>query len=373
MYDVAVVGAGVFGLAHAYHFAKSGMKVGVFERNPRANGASVRNFGMLWPIGQKPGETHGIALRSREIWLQILRESGLWHETRGSLHLAYREDELETLREFISSAPARGFEVSLLSPVQIASISAGARLEGLLGGMFSASEVCIDPREAITHLPDFLAKTYGVEFHFGTVATRYDSPTLTAGGGDYRASRLFVCAGDDFETLYPEVFEKSGITRCKLQMMRTEPQPDAWRMGPMLAAGLTLRHYSSFADCPSLPALKKRVALENPKYDQYGIHVMASQNGRGEIVIGDSHEYGKMVSPFNSEEIDLLILDYLQTFLEAPNLKIASRWHGVYAKHPDLNWLVADPSPNVRVVASAGGTGMTLSFGLAERTVTDFL
>ena len=70
--DVAIVGAGILGLAHAYVAAKAGKSVVVLERSPRAAGASVRNFGMVWPIGQPAGTMLSLSLRSRELWLEIL-------------------------------------------------------------------------------------------------------------------------------------------------------------------------------------------------------------------------------------------------------------------------------------------------------------
>ena len=88
-YDIAVVGAGILGLAHAYHLARAGKRVIVFERHARAQGASVRNFGMVWPIGQPAGQPYNLAIRSRDIWLDVLADAGLWHERSGSLHLAY--------------------------------------------------------------------------------------------------------------------------------------------------------------------------------------------------------------------------------------------------------------------------------------------
>ena len=119
---------------------------------------------------------------------------------------------------------------------------------------------------------------------------------------------VIVCSSDDFETLYPEIYARAGLTRVKLQMLRTEPQPAGWHLGPALAAGLTLRFYPSFGICRTLPALKRR--QETPEYDKWGIHGLVSQTTCGELTLGDSHEYRLSVDVFNREEIDELMLKY---------------------------------------------------------------
>src|SRR5215813_8456032 len=117
-FDDAIVGAGVMGLAHAYHLAMRGRRVIVFERSPQAVGASIRNFGMLWPIGQPLGTMYELARRSRELWLNVLEAAGLWYERTGSLHLAYRDDEAEVLREFMKAAADSQIEYRWLTAPQ---------------------------------------------------------------------------------------------------------------------------------------------------------------------------------------------------------------------------------------------------------------
>jgi len=77
------------------------------------------------------------------------------------------------------------------------------------------------------------------------------------------------------------------------------------------------------------------------------------------------------VDIFNREEIDELMLKYISGFLNAPSMRIAQRWYGVYAKHPDKPFLSLEPAPGVRIVTSPGGAGMTLSFGVAAETIDE--
>lgn len=372
-YDVGVVGAGVLGLAHAYHLARRGMRVIVFERHPRAQGASVRNFGMIWPIGQPLGPLYQLARRSREVWLDVLNASGLWHQACGSLHLAYHDDEAQVLREFVAESTGSDRACEMWTPGRIADRFPAIVQTGLRGGLWSPVELAVDPRQVIAELPAWLARTYRVEFAFGTPVLGYDLPRVVTPDGDRFVRRLVICTGADFRELAPGAFAECGLKPVKLQMMRSQAFGDRFQLGMHLAAGLTLRHYASFAQCPTLPALSRRFDAEYPEHGRYGIHVLVSQNGRGELTLGDSHEYGDAIEPFDKPRIDELILDYLKTFLAVPDLRIAERWHGTYVKHPTAAYVVAPLGPQALAVTGVGGAGMTMSFGLAEQVVTDWL
>ncbi len=362
----------MIGLAHAYWAAKRGRSVVVFERTPRAQGASVRNFGMIWPIGQRAGAAHQMATRSRRIWQAVLDGCGLQYRPTGSLHVVYHRDEADVVREFAERAPALGYTCEWLSPARVLEKSAAVIPDGLLGGLWSPTEMTVDPRQILAQLPAFLSERFDVRFRFGAAVRSIDLPRVEAAWETWEAEHALVCGGDDFETLYPELFARSGIDRCKLQMMRTAPQPNGWELGPALAAGLTLRFYPAFEICAqTLPAYKARVAREMPEYDRWAIHTLVSQTADGALTIGDSHEYGLAVDVFNKTAIDELILRNARTFLRAPDLSIAERWHGVYAKHPEKFYLAIDAAPGVRIVTAVGGSGMTLSFGLAEEMIRE--
>lgn len=363
--DVVVVGAGIVGLAHAYVAARRGYKVALFERTNPAVGASIRNFGQVWPVG-KYGPLLQRALKSREIWLDVSGSAGLYCLQSGSLHLAYHDDEMAVLEEFCARFPEAYENCQILSPSEVADKSQAVNMAGLKGALWSRTELNVDPRQAIREIPLWLERTYGVQLCFGTLVTDIALPYVQTTAGQWQAERVFVCSGADFETLYPQEYAASGIQRCKLQMMRTVPQPDHWRLGPNLCSGLTMLRYDSFAQCESLTALRHRIESEMPFYVQHDIHVLLSQTALGELTIGDHHEYGMTFDPFDREEINHAILRYLSTFAQLPTIDIAERWHGIYPLIKGKTELVLYPAPGVTIVNALSGAGMTLSFGLAE-------
>ena len=374
--DVLVIGGGILGLAHAYEGLQRGMTVRLVERDPTPVGASIRNFGMIWPIGQPAGALLELAMRGRDVWLDLAGPAGFECRPCGSLFLAHQEDERRVLEEFLAREAARpGRDLRLLSPDEVASEVPMVHREELQCALWSGSELGIDPREAVPRLLAWLIRESGLVREQATAIRIEGNCAQVADGRAFEADRIIVCTGADIDILYPGLLERSGVVKCKLQMVRTAPQPAGWRLGCHLAAGLTLCHYESFGVTDAVEPLRDRFRRMLPEYVDNGIHVLVAQNPRCELVIGDSHHHAAAArTPFDSRRVEALILAYLQRMIVVPDPTPVVAWHGVYARMADGRpYLVAKPEPAVTVVNGIGGAGMTLSFGLAARIMAGAL
>ncbi len=370
MASAIVIGAGIVGLATARALSLKGFDVTVIERSGKAVGASVRNFGMIWPIGQPEGKMYNRAIRSRNVWKEIADDAGFWKDECGSLHLAYHEDEWKVLQELYEAFTNSGRLVSLKTKEEIAGNFNGVNPKNLIGGLFSDTELIIDPREGIESLPGYLSEKYNVHFVWNKNVNAVETNKIWMGEEFMQADVICICSGADFETLFPAKFSELKITKCKLQMMRFANSDTNFKIGTSLCGGLSLIHYESFKAASSLPLLKERYQDELSEYLKLGIHVMVSQNGKGELTVGDSHEYGLTFSPFDEAYINDLILKYLKTFADTDGWNMIQSWHGIYPKMPNGKTDVfLKAEDGVYIINGLGGAGMTLSFGFAEEVV----
>ncbi|WP_459557834.1 TIGR03364 family FAD-dependent oxidoreductase [Lacunimicrobium album] len=369
-YDVIIAGSGIVGLGHAWAAAKKGLSVAVFESNGRPEGASIRNFGMIWPIGQPSGEARTLALRNQKLWEELGEAAGFPVENCGSLFLAHHDDEMRVLEEFAAHSSSKGMSLEIISGAEVLKRMPCANPDGLVGGMFSGTERRIHPPTAISSIVAYLNSVVGIDFYFDTPLTRIkDQRVYAADGRAWTANRIVVANGAYYKTLYPDQHREERLKICKLQMMLSVAQPQGWHLGPHMASGLTLRHYPAFNCCPSLQQVKQRVAETMPELDRYGIHVMASTTPNGELILGDSHEYGDDIEPFDKSEIDDLIMREINKVIVLSDARISRRWTGFYAKHPKQMFSVREVEPSVYLVNGLGGNGMSLSLAVSESVI----
>jgi FAD dependent oxidoreductase TIGR03364 len=181
---------------------------------------------------------------------------------------------------------------------------------------------------------------------------------------------VVLCSGADMETLFPETIANHELTKCKLQMMRFVHDDPEYRVNAAVCGGLSLIHYASFQVAKSLADLKKRYEAEMPEYLANGIHVMVSQNDAGELIVGDTHEYGLTFDPFDRTELNVLVANYLKQFMHTERWRLIQTWNGIYPITTNgASEVFLNPLKDVYIINGVGGAGMTMSFGLAEELV----
>ena len=364
-----IVGSGIIGLAHALTALEAGWDVTVIERSGRPLGASVRNFGTLWPIGCAFGAEREQALYGVQRWKELSAGAGFWIKPQGALLLAYRDEARALLQEFSAGPSAQeGFE--MLEPEAVRRRFPAANPDGLRGALYSPAETVVHSPSAMTALAE-LVRQHGAVIHWGTpVVSVHQNTVATSDGRRFEFEELVIAAGDEMRLLFPAELAAAQLARCRLQMMRTVPPPPGFELGAILASDLTLCHYPAFRKCPSRERLQARLEAELPRHREWGVHVIAAQHPDGSLVLGDSHEYADDFSPDLRTDVEELILAALRDFVCVPDLRIAARWEGIYLKSTaGQTQVVLHPRPHVTMVTAMGGLGMTLSWGLARTTV----
>ena len=225
-YDIAMVGAGICGLAHALAAARRGKRVVVvIDRDAQANGASIRNFGFITVTGQQAGACWRRAMRSRDIWAEIAPQAGIAVLQKGLLTVARRPEARAVLEEFLAGRDGGG-DCRLLEPRR----DRRPRLRGC--GRRTSPARCMSPHEIAGRVarrdpaPRRLSRRaarrdlparHGRARRRAAPARNEPRPRRGRGRDGVPGRRLPHAAPRDRIAAY-------GLTRCKLHMMRVVPE-----------------------------------------------------------------------------------------------------------------------------------------------------
>ncbi len=362
MYDVIVVGTGIVGLAHALAAARRGKQVLVIDRDAQANGASIRNFGFVTVTGQERGRVWDLARRSAAIWREVAEPAGIRIAQQGLLMVAQRPEAVAVLDAFFETEMAEGCErltgeaaQALCPPIQ----AAGAAL-------LSHNDLRVESRTAIPLFAQWLETAHGVTFRRGLAVSHVETGAVHCTDGIYRAETIFVCPGDDWATLFPDVYAEAGIVRCKLQMLRLAAP--GWRLPAPVMSDLSLARYLGYAALPEANTLRARLEQEARAALDYGIHLITVQSEDGSLVVGDSHHYAPTPDPFSVDAVDAEILRQYEAVL-GPAPRIIERWTGTFASASGHS-IVRTPTEGVTLTVVTSGTGASTAFALAEDVVS---
>jgi glycine/D-amino acid oxidase-like deaminating enzyme len=160
-----VVGAGIVGASIAYHLARRGAAVTLFDRGRPAGQATGRSFGWINVSHGMPEAYH----RLRHIALQEYRR--LQRELDGTLpldcrgSLVWRREAAETER-FVREQAAWGYDIRLVARDEIAALEPNL-IEPPACAAHAASEAAIEPAAATRTLIQ-AARRAGADIHLKT-------------------------------------------------------------------------------------------------------------------------------------------------------------------------------------------------------------
>ncbi len=366
-FDLAVVGAGIVGLACALAAARRGKRVVVIDRDAQANGASVRNFGFITVTGQARGDMWRRALRSSQVWEEVAADAGIPVLHRGLLLAARRPESVAVLEAFLRTE--MGADCRLLDAADVKRDHAALATPDLVAALWSPHELRVESREAIPRLAAWLEGRHGVAFMRETAALAVETSKVVTSRGVVEADAVAVCPGDDFVSLFPDRIAAHGVTRCKLQMLRLADP--GFRLSAGVMSDLGLVRYAGYAALPEVEALRTRLQVEQGGQLEHGVHLIVVQSADGSLVVGDSHHYAATPGPFADEAIDRLILDEFEAVFAHKAPPVVERWIGTYASASDRTVLIDTPAPGVRLAMVTTGAGASVGFALGEVLASD--
>lgn len=265
--DVAIIGAGVIGLACGAALAAAGRRVVVLERGERigaetsSRNSQVIHAGLYYPEGSLKAVC---CVEGRDLLYDRCSRLGIPHRRLGKLVVATSEEEIPKLERIRDQALANG-----AGGIEWRDADAVRALEPRVratAAVWSPNTGIIDAHA--------LVESYRAELgaRGGTVVLRTEVLGLAAGPGGWRVDTVGP-DGKGFAFDVPHLVNAAGLASDRVAAMAgIDIDEQAWRL-----------HYCKgdyFAAAPSLGALTQRLVYPVPVDGGLGAHVTIDLGGR---------------------------------------------------------------------------------------------
>ena len=234
--DVAIVGGGVIGCSVAYHAARRGARVVLFEAEGVGTGASGAAAGMLAAQGEahEPGPLLDLMLKSRALHGPLSKalhdETGLdvEHVHAGSLHVAVGEDSREKLAAKYSLQREQNLPAEWLSADEAREMEPALPVD-LTAGLYLPEDAQVNSPRLVRALA-FAARSRGARIEEVTRVTGFLTEGSRVTGvetplGTFPAGAVVLAGGVFGSSLSRELGVRLPIHPVKGEILTARPDP----------------------------------------------------------------------------------------------------------------------------------------------------
>lgn len=363
-YDLIIVGASIAGLAHAYQAAQLGLQVLVIEKTAQTSINSFLAQGVLRPFGQMPGKDYHLALRSREVWIDLFEKLKLPYNAHGSYVIANTKEEFDVMEEFGDKVKKTAYKIQLLLPYQILEKTSIITKAGLWGGLYTPTEISFDVTELYARWLPYLANDLKVEFMWETQVLSVAKNKVEIHDLILKTNTIFVCCHSEITELFPNL-PNQAVTTGKVHVTKLQPSSSRWKLGAVISGGLSLLHDNAIQGLNTLEPYKNMLTKNNNKLFEQNLHFLVSQSPSGQIFIGTYQNDISLASTDTQDEINLRVQKAISIMIQMPRTSVIEKDIHYYSSNCAGAEPLLNPETGIYIINALGQSGLNLSMGHA--------
>ena len=360
---LVVVGGGILGTMHALEGVRHGYEVMQLERGLDPQGASVRNFGLIWISGRAHGPEVELALDARERWNAIgldVPETGF--RAIGSLTVARTTTEADALKASLDDLGTEQRGSTWLESDEARQKNPALQGE-IKGALYCALDAAVEPRLVLGALRARLLASGDYRYLPGVTICDISAHSVRDQRQErYDGDLVVCCVGAASNGPFGDIFDAAPLRRVRLQMLETEPFAN--EVPTAVADGDSMRYYPAFESVRSILPAQDEVA------SSWRAQLLLVRRLSGHLTIGDTHEYEEPFAFDISDAPSAHFITVATALFGASLPPIERRWAGIYCETTEPNALYyrAEIDAGVTLITGPGGRGMTMSPAIAAAT-----